>query len=106
MLTEPNPVSLGGNSADSFKAANGPVLLPIGANLPMHVVRGVLNLGTGLIIDGQKFKTGVPMGSFGSLVRHVRGSGSPTEPGPQRFPGTLSATPVLTATPVPAVRPR
>jgi hypothetical protein len=49
----------------------------------MHIVRGTLDTGMGVIIKGKKFGVGVPMGSYGSLVRSVRGAGPriPENPG-------------------------
>lgn len=83
VMTEANPVALDGNSLASMRAAKGPVLLPLGMNLPMHIVRGTLNTGMGVTIGGKKFVVGVPMGSYGSLVRSVRGSGPGRPDGPQ-----------------------
>lgn len=83
VMTQPNPVSLDGNPLEWLRAAKAPVLLPLGMNLPMHIVRGTLDTGMGVTIGGKKFGVGVPMGSYGSLVRSVRGSGPgiPENPG-------------------------
>jgi hypothetical protein len=95
VMTEPNPVALDGASLESMRAAKGPVLLPLGINLPMHIVRGTLNTGMGVTIGKNKFSVGVPMGSYGSLVRSVRGSGPEVPPGPQvgRATDTLTVVP-------------
>lgn len=105
VMTEANPVALDGASLADMRAAKGPVLLPLGMNLPMHIVRGTLNTGMGVSIGGKKFTVGVPMGSYGSLVRSVRGSGPDRPDGPQiRRPlDTLTVRPAPAAT---AVAPR
>lgn len=93
VASEPNPVALDGGAIDQFRKAGVPILLPLGSNLPMHIVRGTLNTGMGVTIGKKKFTVGVPMGSYGSLVRSVRGSG-PDLP-QERLPGTrIVATPV------------
>lgn len=95
VMTEPTPVALDGGSLASMRGAKGPVLLPLGMNLPMHIVRGTLDTGMGVIIKGKKFGVGVPMGSYGSLVRSVRGSG-PRIPGNPGGPLTVRPKDVLT----------
>ena len=109
VMTEPNPVSLDGNSLEWLRAAKAPVLLPLGMNLPMHIVRGTLNTGMGVTIGGKKFAVGVPMGSYGSLVRSVRGSGPniPENPGgPLTFHPKEVLTTGRTATVATPAKPR
>jgi hypothetical protein len=71
VASEPTAVALDGWTLERLRAANRPVLLPLGNNLPMHIVRGALDTGQVIVIGGQRFTTMVPMGSYGSLVRSV-----------------------------------
>lgn len=71
IMSEPTSVALGGYSLETLRAAGVPVLLPLGGNLPMHIVRGTLDTGLMLTVRGQQLRVGVPMGSYGSLIRRV-----------------------------------
>jgi len=51
-----------------------PVLLPLGINLPMHIVRGTLDTGQFIRINDRRFRLHVPMGSYGEIVKRVAGS--------------------------------
>lgn len=46
-------------------------LLPTAINLPTYVVRGTLNTGEEIIINGHRLKVAVPMGSYGSYIYRV-----------------------------------
>ena len=71
MATEPNSVSLNGLSLERLRTMNVPVLLPLGGNLPMHIVRGAIDTGLVLNIRGRQFRVAAPMGSYGSMIRSV-----------------------------------
>jgi hypothetical protein len=46
-------------------------LFPTAANLPTYVVRGTLDTGGEIIINGYRLKVAVPMGSYGSYIYRV-----------------------------------
>ncbi|MEO8373695.1 MAG: hypothetical protein ABI471_00615 [Sphingomonas bacterium] len=121
LMSAPTPVALDGASMESLRKAERPVLLPLGGNLPMHIVRGTLDVGKIIVIGKQKFPVGIPMGSYGSLIHRIGGGGGepPKEPGNPGGPktglgtvtGGLSVRPVgigpaVRATATPATRPK
>jgi hypothetical protein len=112
IATAPTPASVNGANIDKLRNARQPILLPLGNNLPIHIVRGSLAVGKVIVIGNHTYPVGVPMGSYGSIIRHVRdGSGVPSQPGGPSVPGgpptglgTVKGTtvirPVGTATPL------
>lgn len=65
-----------------------PLLLPLGINLPFHVVRGMLDTGETIEIGGERFNVTIPMGSFGHYVYRVnRGELFPSGPVRPTRPG-------------------
>ncbi|GAA0331797.1 hypothetical protein GCM10009087_47470 [Sphingomonas oligophenolica] len=89
IATAPTPFSVNGANLDRLRNARLPILLPVGNNLPIHIVRGSLAVGKVIVIGGHSYPVGVPMGSYGSIIRHVRdGSGVPGQPGGPSGPGT------------------
>jgi hypothetical protein len=50
----------------------GAAVLPLGANLPTYVVRGSLDTGETVTVDGTRMKVLVPIGSYGSYIYRVR----------------------------------
>jgi hypothetical protein len=95
LMSAPTPVALDGASMESLRKAERPVLLPLGGNLPMHIVRGTLDVGKVIVIGKKKFPVGVPMGSYGSLIHRIGGGGGePQYPGgPSTGPGTVPGGP-------------
>jgi hypothetical protein len=63
-----NRLTLGGLDPRRLREGKNPILLPLGMNLPFHVVRGTLNTGETIEIRGKRFDVTTPMGSFGHFI--------------------------------------
>jgi hypothetical protein len=63
---------LDGLNPRRLRESRTPVLLPLGINLPFHVVRGTLDTGQTIDIRRKRFQVGIPMGSFGHFIYRVR----------------------------------
>jgi hypothetical protein len=97
ITTPMTPAMLDGAPLQSIREARNGVLLPLGMNLPMYIVRGTLDTGNVVTIHGKQFRAGVPMGSYGAFIRSIRGSGDvrPTAPHPIHVDLTDVAQPVI-----------
>lgn len=71
VTTAPSAAMFDGLDVRSIRAIKNPVLLQLGANLPYHFVRGILDTGETIEIGGIRFNVTVPMGSFGHYIYRV-----------------------------------
>lgn len=102
LMSAPTPTALDGASMEALRKTERPILLPLGGNLPMHIVRGTLDVGKVIVIGKKTFPVGVPMGSYGSLIHRVHDTGgNPQNPGTPTGPGTGVPTGPGTVTNVP-----
>lgn len=67
----PTAFMLDGFDIRKLRELQQPFLLPLGINLPFHVVRGMLDTGETIEIGGERFNVTVPMGSFGHYIYRV-----------------------------------
>lgn len=76
----PAAAALDGLDLARLRAAGRGAVLPLANNLPTHIVRGSVDTGTFVRIGGKKFRVAAPAGSYGAIVRNVRGlSGAPRD---------------------------
>lgn len=81
-------------------------LFPTAVNLPTYVVRGTLNTGEEIIINGHRLKVAVPMGSYGSYIYRIsRGPLIPLELDPDYRRVIRPTVPVRPVPIDPVVRP-
>jgi hypothetical protein len=60
-----------GNPLVARNSSDMDIPLPVGANLPTWVMRGAVNNGKVIVIDGETFRALEPIGSFGSIVTKI-----------------------------------
>jgi hypothetical protein len=76
----PTAAAVDGLELARIRAKGLGAVLPLANHLPAHIVRGSVDTGTFVRIQGKKFRVAAPAGSYGAIVRSVRGlSGAPID---------------------------